>query len=94
MPCCGQQRAELRKTGSAGHQTAPQLSANNNAVPIAATGTSYATPLLVLYLESSPILVAGTTTGKQYRFSAAHPVQSVDAGDAAALLRTRFFRRV
>jgi hypothetical protein len=44
------------------------------------------------YLEKSPILVRGPVTDQQYEFSGARPVQSVDARDAAALLRTRFFR--
>ena len=46
------------------------------------------------YLESSPILVRGPATGLQYEFSGDRPVQSVDARDAAALLRTRFFSRI
>jgi hypothetical protein len=33
-------------------------------------------------------------TGRSYEFSAAQPVQSVDASDAASLLNTRYFRRV
>lgn len=45
------------------------------------------------YLESSPIVAIGAITGRQYEFSGAHPDQSVDARDAQALLRTRFFRR-
>lgn len=45
------------------------------------------------YLESSPILVLGPATGRQYEFSGAHPFQSVDARDAEPLLRTLFFRR-
>ncbi len=44
------------------------------------------------YLERSPVLVQGPATGRQYRFSADNPVQPVDGRDAAALVRTRFFR--
>jgi hypothetical protein len=44
------------------------------------------------YLERSPILVHGPATGRQYNFSADNPLQSVDRRDAAALVRTRFFR--
>jgi hypothetical protein len=44
-------------------------------------------------LENSLIVVRGPATGRQYQFSGAHPDQSVDARDAEALLRTRFFRR-
>lgn len=47
----------------------------------------------VSYLESSPIRVRGSVSGKYYEFSGSHPVQLVDARDAASLLGTRFFRR-
>lgn len=46
------------------------------------------------YMERSPILVRGPVTHQQYEFSAMHPIQSVDARDAAALLRTRFFIQI
>jgi hypothetical protein len=46
------------------------------------------------YLERSRILVQGPVTGRPYEFSAAQPFQSVDARDASALLRTRFFSQV
>jgi len=48
---------------------------------------------MVQYQEKSPIAVRGPVTGRSYRFSAAHAVQVVDAGDAEALVRTGFFRR-
>ena len=48
----------------------------------------------IRYLERSRILVPGPATGRTYEFSGAHPCQSVDARDAAILLRTRFFSRV
>jgi hypothetical protein len=43
------------------------------------------------YTETSPILVKGPATGRQYQFSGSNPIQAVDARDVAALLRTRFF---
>jgi hypothetical protein len=45
------------------------------------------------YLENSPVRVQGPVTGRQYDFSASHPVQAVDPRDAAPLLRTRFFQQ-
>ncbi|HLJ62434.1 MAG TPA: hypothetical protein VKZ50_22180 [bacterium] len=48
---------------------------------------------MLQYQEKSPIAVRGPVTGRAYRFSAAHAVQAVDAGDAEALVRTGFFRR-
>lgn len=50
-------------------------------------------PVTLQYLESSPIIVTGPTSGRQYEFSGARPSQAVDARDVEALLRTRFFRR-
>lgn len=49
--------------------------------------------LRVRYLELSPIRVRGPHTGKDYHFSGADPVRLVDARDADALLRTRFFAK-
>jgi hypothetical protein len=45
------------------------------------------------YLENSPVQVRGPVTGLHYQFSGASPIQAVDVRDAAALLRTRFFRQ-
>ncbi|HXE26799.1 MAG TPA: hypothetical protein VN637_18105 [Roseiarcus sp.] len=39
------------------------------------------------------MVVRGPATGRQYAFSAAAPVQMVEARDAAALLRTSWFRQ-
>lgn len=44
------------------------------------------------YLAQSPVLVRGPSSGKEYRFSAAQPVQRVARSDSAALLRTGHFR--
>ena len=38
--------------------------------------------------------VRGPATGRLYQFSKLQPMQAVDARDAAAILRTRLFRRV
>lgn len=45
------------------------------------------------YLQSTPIAVVGTATGRRYVFSAAQPVQPVDARDAEGLLRSQLFRK-
>jgi len=45
------------------------------------------------YSETSPIQVRGPVTGRIYQFSGAQPLRPVDARDADAMLRTRFFRR-
>jgi hypothetical protein len=46
------------------------------------------------YLENAPIRVQGHITGRPYDFSGVHPVRTVDARDASALLHTRLFRQV
>ena len=46
----------------------------------------------IRYLETSTVLVHGSATGREYRFSGVEPVQAVDARDAAALIKTRFFK--
>jgi hypothetical protein len=51
------------------------------------------TSISIRSLENSPIRVQGPSTGRYYEFSGSRPVQAVDARDASALLRTRFFRR-
>lgn len=96
MGCCGQKRAVLRNTPptitpvvTPPAPTKPPLRHPGQLPP------GGAAPFLVAvrYLESSPILVRGVASGRQYEFSGAQPVQAVDASDAEALLRTRFFRR-
>jgi hypothetical protein len=57
------------------------------------TSVGYAAVAL-RYSESAPVLVQGPVTRREYHFSSVQPVQSVDARDAPALLRTRFFQRV
>lgn len=47
----------------------------------------------IQYLETSPIAVRGTATGRTYKFSAVQPVQLVESRDASALLSSRFFKR-
>lgn len=56
------------------------------------SGTGYL-QIPIRYLQTSPIRVKGPITGRNYEFSARHPVQLVDNHDATALLRTGFFRR-
>jgi hypothetical protein len=46
----------------------------------------------VRYLRTPAIVVQGSATGRRYGFSAGSPVQAVEVRDAAALLRSGFFR--
>lgn len=79
----------------------PNLPTATSQTPIAGqqvtVHTQSAQPLLthpsvvLRYTETSPILVRGPASGRQYQFSGSKPVQAVDARDVAALLRTGFF---
>jgi hypothetical protein len=46
------------------------------------------------YIRQGGIVVRGPVSGRQYSFTAAGSIQLVGAQDAAALLRTSWFRRV
>ena len=87
MSCCGQGRMAL-KTSQAG--AAPMAGAGA-AQP---AGSAMArTPARMRYLGAAPIVVYGGITGAAYSFSAARPVQWVDARDVAGLLRKGVFGR-
>jgi len=99
MGCCGQNRAIRGKPSQPA--MAPAVShpaSNGRQLPSSGRQTHWPTAsahwlVSVRYLERSPILVRGPATGQQYQFSGTQAVQSVDARDAEALLKTRFFRR-
>jgi len=54
---------------------------------------AHAPPRQHCYLEDAPIRVQGHVTGWLHDFSGIHPIGTVDARDAPALLRTRLFRQ-
>jgi hypothetical protein len=45
------------------------------------------------YVKHGGIILRGPVSGRQYSFTAARPIQPVDAQDAPALLRTSWFKR-
>jgi len=56
--------------------------------------SAQASPSVMLrYSRTDAVRVWGPVTGRRYDFSAAETVQPVDAGDAAALLRSGLFVR-
>jgi hypothetical protein len=59
---------------------------------VVAAGASGA--VVLEYLEDAPLFAEGLATGKAYRFSPLERIQTVEERDAAALLRTRFFRQI
>jgi len=80
MGCCGQGRAALR-------QAMPPPAA-----PRAAAGPAERR-VLVHYRANAPVAVRGVASGRLYEFDATHPTLYVNEGDAAALLRSRWFER-
>lgn len=87
MSCCGQRRAILRAPTPV--SAAPPPPEPTRVAPVAAGERRVA----VEYLARASVAVRGAATGRLYRFGAAEPRQHVEERDAAALLRTRFFRR-
>ncbi|CAM3960702.1 hypothetical protein [Roseateles saccharophilus] len=79
MGCCGQGRAALRQAPS----PTPERPAAGPAER----------RVLVRYRASSPVVVRGVASGRLYEFDAGRPTLYVSEGDAAALLRSRWFIR-
>jgi hypothetical protein len=61
--------------------------------PVSRPPISAVASVSLRYLKQGGIILRGPVTGRQYSFTAARPIQAVDAQDAAALLRTSWFRR-
>jgi len=94
MGCCGQKRAELKIHAQATNVTqtgTPSWRASQPTSSLSAAATTSHTLIPVRYLERPEFVVRGQSSGREYRFSAAAPVLSVDAHDADALLRSRLF---
>src|SRR5262245_61898031 len=101
MGCCGQKRAALTSASPAAvtrlnpnlpaATSQPAIAGKQDAVYVRARPLPAYASVALRYTETSPILVKGPVTGRQYQFSGSSPVQAVDARDVAALLRTRFF---
>jgi hypothetical protein len=96
--CCGQKRMAMRSAPAVVPKTVgvrQEASRVSSSLPQhhPAADPQPRSPVSLRYLETSPIRVHGPVTGRLYEFSGARPVQMVEAGDAAALARTRFFRQ-
>jgi hypothetical protein len=99
--CCSEKRPVWKDTlrtvvpgkasevPQAGHSRLP-------AANLARSATAWGQPTSLVslrYLATSPIIVRGRESGREYLFSGTSAVQQVDPRDAETLLRTRFFRR-
>jgi hypothetical protein len=88
------QPGDLRLKAAANPTPAPTQSSRSAKNPAPATpraSAGFARPVLVRYLARSPVLVKGPISGRAYHFSAASPVQPVDARDVPALLNSQCF---
>jgi hypothetical protein len=93
MSCCGQKRSSFmsrppvaRSAAAASQAAAPPHS------PAARPQPQAGALVALRSVSSGGMVVRGPTTGTQYSFSATQPVQMVEGRDAAALLRTSWFR--
>lgn len=102
MSCCGQHRETQRAPASAVHPSSvasPLKAAVQPALSIRGSMRSTASlapvgrGVQMRCRDRAPVQVRGPATGQTYVFSAAQPVQTVDARDAEGLLRTRMFLR-
>jgi hypothetical protein len=94
MGCCGKNRTVLNE--SATPVIPPAQRQRPNVYPAnarARTIRPMAATVSVRYLERSSVVVHGPVSGRRYAFSAANPVQPVDARDAGAFWHSRFFCR-
>jgi hypothetical protein len=90
MSCCGQKRSAFTPRPPVA-RPAPVATAPS---PRPQTPAPAAGGMVALRAASSgEMLVRGPATGRQYAFSAAAPIQMVEARDAAPLLRTSWFRQ-
>lgn len=97
MGCCGQSRAAYTPAYQAPPRAArPPAPADGGPAfaetPPQAAGAAPGTVRL-RFTRLAGVRVRGPVSGRGYEFSAAAPVQAVDARDADGLLRTGYFRR-
>ncbi|WP_457426891.1 hypothetical protein [Roseateles sp. P5_E7] len=79
MGCCGQGRAALRQA--------------MNPAPARAAAAPSERRVLVHYRASAPVVVRGVVSGRLYEFDGSQPTLYVAEGDAAVLLRSKWFER-
>jgi hypothetical protein len=93
MACCGKTRLTFVGQRPVVARPAPSspVAANRPRAPVAAPAPGGLVALRSV--AAGGMVVRGPATGRQYTFSAAAQVQMVEARDAAALLRTSWFRQ-
>lgn len=99
--CCGKKRMALRNTSTPEEPNRapgiPERESKYAQPPISAPFTPAlgqpGSSVNLRYTATSPIVVRGRASGREYLFSGAIPVRQVDPRDAEILLGTRLFRR-
>jgi hypothetical protein len=97
--CCGHKRLAMRTMQAPRASTAFQKDMSSvpkvSALPAQASGKPEALyPVTRLrYVKTAPLRVRGAITGRLYEFSSARSVQTVNAADGPALLRSGLFRQ-
>ncbi len=90
MSCCGQRRSTFAvRPPVARSAPGATLATGRPPAPAPPSGGMVA----LRSVSAGGMVVRGPATGRQYAFSAAAPVQMVEARDAAALMRTSWFRQ-
>jgi hypothetical protein len=93
MSCCGQKRSAFVARPTVAPR-APTVAVPAATRPPAQSAALVAAGMVALRsVSAGGMVVRGPATGRQYAFSAAAPVQMVEARDAQALLRTSWFRQ-
>ena len=91
MGCCGNTRSTFIGQRPVARPSPSPPVAGRPRAPVAAPAPGGLVALRSV--AAGGMVVRGPATGRQYAFSAAAPVQMVEARDAAALLRTSWFRQ-
>jgi hypothetical protein len=94
--CCGSRRAAWRSSATAppsSHRAARAASPAPQPAAGAPANSPGAFPTVPLrYHEATEVQLHGPVSGRAYRFSGDHPLQAVDARDAAIFIRYAAFK--
>lgn len=89
MSCCGNKRAAASAALRSRDGNTTRAPAASRA---AAVTTARGADIRVRYLGVRPVRARGAASGRTYVASSSEPMLTIDARDAAALIRTGLFR--
>jgi len=93
MACCGDRRRSLTQAPRRPAAPPPAVKTSNAASQQPRAQAAAGGTVLVRYVGNSRTVVLGSATRRYYAFAPGGAVQSVDARDAAVLLRSVGFQR-